>query len=589
MRAFIDFSSSLDQAQQALRAYFHEPLDILVAHTTEQVKPLLEKVDAYSKQGLWCVGYMRYEAAPAFDSAFKVHERRNPQSPLAYFGVFKTPSSVDLAQHLLHTNSTHQVKWSDIIAKPNFDSAMVQIHQAIAAGDFYQVNYTSNMHGEMSGDSASLFKAMQQAQPNAYAAFIQNEYEEVLSVSPELFFELQQGHILVRPMKGTAARGIDTADDEIKKSQLRQSAKEQAENVMIVDLIRNDVSRIAKTHTVKVNQLFNIQTLPTLFQMVSDVEADLQDHVGLSDVMQALFPCGSITGAPKVMAMKMIKQIEPEERGVYCGTVGVVRPGGDATFNVAIRTVTLQKTTNPMKQKALCGIGSGITFDASIAGEWQEWRHKKAFLERSSQNFSLLETMRFYKGQLHQVQHHLDRMALAAQHFGFVFNRFEIEQQLQEQSLTWGQGAQRIRLLLEKNGQIKLEHFDLSASPEVAQVQWAATAFEMADSEFVRFKTTHRAHYDFYSPTNPAIFDTLLYNHHGEITEFTRGNIALFLDGVWYTPPLSCGLLNGIERQVLLDKGLLKERKLYRKDLEQAQGMAFMNSLRGWLMAQLVG
>lgn len=589
MRAFIDFSSSLDQAQQALRAYFHEPLDILVAHTTEQVKPLLEKVDAYSKQGLWCVGYMRYEAAPAFDSAFKVHERQNPQSPLAYFGVFKTPSSVDLAQHLLHTNSTHQVKWSDIIAKPNFDSAMVQIHQAIAAGDFYQVNYTSNMHGEMSGDSASLFKAMQQAQPNAYAAFIQNEYEEILSVSPELFFELQQGHILVRPMKGTAARGIDTADDEIKKSQLRQSAKEQAENVMIVDLIRNDVSRIAKTHTVKVNQLFNIQTLPTLFQMVSDVEADLQDHVGLSDVMQALFPCGSITGAPKVMAMKMIKQIEPEERGVYCGTVGVVRPGGDATFNVAIRTVTLQKTTNPMKQKALCGIGSGITFDASIAGEWQEWRHKKAFLERSSQNFSLLETMRFYKGQLHQVQHHLDRMALAAQHFGFVFNRFEIEQQLQEQSLTWGQGAQRIRLLLEKNGHIKLEHFDLSASPEVAQVQWAATAFEMADSEFVRFKTTHRAHYDFYSPTNPAIFDTLLYNHHGEITEFTRGNIALFMDGVWYTPPLSCGLLNGIERQVLLDKGLLKERKLYRKDLEQAQGMAFMNSLRGWLMAQLVG
>lgn len=589
MRAFIDFSSSLDQAQQALRAYFHEPLDILVAHTTEQVKPLLEKVDAYSKQGLWCVGYMRYEAAPAFDSAFKVHERQNPQSPLAYFGVFKTPSSVDLAQHLLHTNSTHQVKWSDIIAKPNFDSAMDLIHQAIAAGDFYQVNYTSNMHGEMSGDSASLFKAMQQAQPNAYAAFIQNEYEEVLSVSPELFFELQQGHILVRPMKGTAARGIDTADDEIKKSQLRQSAKEQAENVMIVDLIRNDVSRIAKTHTVKVNQLFNIQTLPTLFQMVSDVEADLQDHVGLSDVMQALFPCGSITGAPKVMAMKMIKQIEPEERGVYCGTVGVVRPGGDATFNVAIRTVTLQKTTNPMQQKALCGIGSGITFDASIAGEWQEWRHKKAFLERSSQNFSLLETMRFYKGQLHQVQHHLDRMALAAQHFGFVFNRFEIEQQLQEQSLTWGQGAQRIRLLLEKNGQIKLEHFDLSASPEVAQVQWAATAFEMADSEFVRFKTTHRAHYDFYSPTNPAIFDTLLYNHQGEITEFTRGNIALFLDGVWYTPPLSCGLLNGIERQVLLDKGLLKERKLYRKDLEQAQGMAFMNSLRGWLMAQLVG
>lgn len=582
MRAFIDFASSLDDPQLALRAHFHSPVEILVAHQIEEVKPLLEKLDVFAKQGFWCVGYMRYEAAPAFDKAFIVHAKQNSQSPLAYFGVFKEPHSIGQALDSQQPNHPYQVRWDETIAKPDFEHCMQQIHHAIAAGDFYQVNYTSNMHGEMTGDSASLFKAMHQAQPNAYAAFIQNEYEEVLSVSPELFFQLNQGHILVRPMKGTAARGLDAQDDELKKKQLRQSAKEQAENVMIVDLIRNDLSRIAKPHSVKVNQLFNIQTLPTLFQMVSDVEADLQDNLGLADVMQALFPCGSITGAPKVMAMKMIHQIEPEERGVYCGTVGVIRPGGDATFNVAIRTVTLQQN------RAQCGIGSGITFDASSTGEWQEWRHKRAFLERSSQSFSLLETMRFYQGQIHQKERHLNRMQEAATHFGFVFNRPIIEQQLQQESINWGQQTKRVRLLLDKTGQLKIEAYELTASPEVAQVVWANSAFEMADSEFVRYKTTHRGHYDYYTPKHATIFDTLLYNSHGEITEFTRGNVALFIDGVWYTPPLSCGLLNGIERQVLLEKGSLKERKLYRQDLDQAQGMAFMNSLRGWVMAQLV-
>ena len=196
--------------------------------------------------------------------------------------------------------------------------------------------------------------------------------------------------------------------------------------------------------------------------------------------------------------------------------------------------------------------------------------------------------MRFYQGQIHQKDRHFNRMQQAAVHFGFVFDRPLIEQQLQQASISWGQEGKRVRMLLAKTGQLTIETYELTASPEVAQVVWAPSAFEMADSEFVRYKTTHRSHYDYYTPKQAAIFDTLLYNSRGEITEFTRGNVALFIDGVWYTPPLSCGLLNGIERQVLLEKGSLKERKLYRQDLDQAQGMAFMNSLRGWVMAQLV-
>lgn len=582
MRAFINFASSLDNQQNAIRAYFSDPTEILMAHEIDQVQAVLEKVDAYSRQGFWCVGYLRYEAAPAFDHAFVVHHRKNKTLPLAYFGIFQQARALTEAVEFSASNAHYQVTWNKTIGKAEFEAQMQKIHEAIAAGDFYQVNYTSNMHGELKGDSIALFKAMHQAQPHAYAAYIQNEYEEVLSVSPELFFELKQGHILVRPMKGTAARGANTQEDDLRKTQLRASAKEQAENVMIVDLIRNDLSRIAKPHSVKVNHLFKIQTLPTLFQMVSDVEADLQDNLGTKEVMQALFPCGSITGAPKVMAMKMIHQIEPEERGVYCGTVGVVRPGGDATFNVAIRTVTLQKN------QAHCGIGSGITFDAKSDGEWQEWRHKRAFLERSSQSFSLLETMRFYQGEIYHQNLHLQRMQKAAQHFGFDFELGKIEHQLQKEKAVWGPEPQRIRLLLDQKGLCHIETYPLNPSPEVALVAWADSAFEMADSEFVRFKTTHRSHYDQYSPQQSHLFDTLLYNPNGEITEFTRGNVAVLMDGVWYTPPLSCGLLNGIERQYLLEKGQLKEKILYRKDVEQAQGMAFLNSLRGWVMAQLL-
>lgn len=575
MQVLLDFSAASPDQGGALRCAFDAPQQTLVAHTPEQVRPLLDAVDRLARQGLWCVGYLRYEAAPAFDAALTVHKS---DGPLAWFGVYAQarpwPEEVHAGQA--------EVQWQPPLDRADFDTNMARIHQAIADGDLYQINYTAPLHGELrQGSGPALFRALQRAQPGGYAAFIDSGFEQLLSVSPELFFDWDGERILARPMKGTAARGVDAADDQQMIAQLRASPKERAENVMIVDLIRNDLSRIAQPFSVKVPELFRIEALPTVFQMSSDVVASTRAGTTLTDVFTALFPCGSITGAPKVQAMRLIRELEPEPRGVYCGAIGVVRPGGHATFNVAIRTVTLQGTT------ARCGIGSGITADATAEGEWREWQTKRAFLERASQPFQLLETLRLEDGQLRDAPRHLARLARATQHFAYPYNAVEINAALAKLAQAHPQGLWRVRLLLDAAGQVTTQAFALEATPPHVRLQLAPTAFEAASSEFVRYKTTQRAHYEAMAPKDPAVFDTLLWNPQGELTECTRANIAVQLDGRWLTPPLRCGLLDGVARARYLQQGRLEEAVLRVEDLQRAQGLAVFNSLRGWMEAEL--
>jgi para-aminobenzoate synthetase/4-amino-4-deoxychorismate lyase len=434
----------------------------------------------------------------------------------------------------------------------------------------------------LQGEPRDLFMALRRAQPGGYAAFIEAGDEQVLSVSPELFFDWDGERILVRPMKGTAPRGATPQDDAALAARLRASPKERAENVMIVDLIRNDLSRVALPFSVQVPHLFQLQALPSVWQMTSDVLARTRPGTTLAAVFAALFPCGSVTGAPKVRAMHMIRALEPEPRGVYCGAVGVVRPGGAATFNVAIRTVTVQG------RAARCGIGSGITFDATAEGEWQEWRHKRAFLERASQPFELLETLALQEGGLRDAPEHLARLARAAAHFAYPWNATQAEATLIQLADAHAQGLWRVRLLLDAGGQLRAEAHALAPTPAPVRLALAATAFEAADSEFVRFKTTRRAHYDAFAPSLPGVFDTLLWNPQGELTECTRGNVAVQLDGRWLTPPLRCGLLDGIGRARYLREGRLEEAVVRVEDLPRATGLAFVNSLRGWMDAVLV-
>ena len=582
-QTLIDFAEPRGDGAARLRVAFGAPSRVLVARTADEVKPVLEAVEALSREGRWCVGYLRYEASAAFDPAFAVHAG---DGPLAWFGVH------DAAVPWPDAAGSHvpAVDWQAGLSRAAFDRNMQAIHRAIANGELYQLNYTAPLRAEFRGNARDWFMALLKAQPNGYAAFIDTGDEQVLSVSPELFFDWQGDRILARPMKGTAPRGATAVEDEAMALRLRTVPKERAENVMIVDLIRNDLSRIAQPFSVRVPRLFHTEALPTVWQMTSDVEARVRDGVSLVNVFSALFPCGSITGAPKVSAMRMIRDLEPEARGVYCGAVGVVRPGGHATFNVPIRTVTLRGN------QARCGIGSGITADAQADAEWDEWRHKRAFLGRgraavssaAMTSFELLETLALVDGALRDAPAHLARMQKAAAHFAYAWNEADVTACLDRLTDAHSTGSWRVRLLLDAQGQPRAEAFAMDVPPPRVQLQLAARAFDEADSEFSRFKTTRRAHYEAFAPTSAGVFDTLLWNRHGEITECTRGNIALLLDGRWVTPPLRCGLLDGIGRAHRLHSGELAEAVVRVDDLPRVQAFAFVNSLRGWLDADLL-
>ena len=544
---------------------------------------MLDAVQAAALQGRWCVGYVRYEAAPAFDAALAVHDA---DGPLAWFAVYDEALPWPQPRPAA---ASPQVQWQAPLPRPAFDAALTTLLKGIARGEYYQVNFTAPMSGMVSGAAsldaaAALFCALQRAQPGGYAAFLDTGDEQVLSVSPELFFDWRAGHLLTRPMKGTAARGATPEHDAAQADALRNSPKERAENVMIVDLLRSDLSRIAWPFSVRVSALFHTEALPAVWQMTSDVQARTRAGCTLADVFAALFPCGSVTGAPKVRAMQAIRALEPEPRGIYCGAVGVVQPGTNgirATFNVPIRTVTLRGNA------AHCGIGSGITSGSVAESEWQEWRHKQAFLERASMPFGLLETLALENGRLRHASLHLQRMAAAAARFGYPWDVAQVQKSLHDLAQTHSQGLWRVRLLLDAAGCFSARAHAMEPSPLQVCLQLADRPLQAAHGEFVRFKTTRRAHYDAFTPTAPGVFDSVLWNAEGEITECTRGNVAMLIDGRWVTPPLACGLLPGVGRALALKNGTLTEAVVRVDELPRVQGWAFLNSMRGWISARI--
>ena len=598
----LDFADPRDSTAPRLRHHFTAPRELLIATQPSEVHSVLAAVQAAAEQGAWCVGALSYEAASAFDSAFCTHAA---DEPLAWFAVYDAPQPwpADGAD----TANAPTLHWHTLPERATFDAALNHIHQSIAAGEFYQVNYTAQTQARVenadSHTASALFAALQRAQPGGYAALLDmgigTDARQVLSVSPELFFDWrsnpqssESGDILTRPMKGTAPRGATPEADAAQSAALRASPKERAENVMIVDLLRNDLSRIAQPHSVQVPVLFHTEALPAVWQMTSDVQARTRPGTQLADVFAALFPCGSITGAPKVRAMQAIAQLESAPRGIYCGALGVVWPDEAAgagairaTFNVPIRTLVLQG------QQVRCGIGSGITSGAQADAEWREWQHKRAFAVRASAPFDLLETLALVDGQFRHLDAHLERLQRAAVHFNYRFDALAVQLYLYHFAAAHPQSAWRVRLLLDAAGQPRAEAFALHATAAPVRLQLATRPFTEAHSEFVRYKTTRRAHYAAFAPNPaqaPGIFDTVLWNEAGEITESTFGNIAVLLDGHWVTPPLSCGLLPGVGRAVLLEQGRLQEAVVRLQDLPRVQGWAFINSLRGWLAAEMV-
>lgn len=596
LSALIDFANPWQPAAPRLRQAFGTPLQVLQAWQPGEVPALLHAVEQAARAGHWCVGALRYEAAPAFDAALAVHEVPAQQTvPLVWFAVYDAPLPWP-QQGAADAQPDASVDWADPLPRTDFDAALARIQQGIAEGRFYQVNYTAPLTGRLhAGTPQALFAALQRAQPGGYAALLDMGEVQALSVSPELFFDWRagadgSGAILTRPMKGTAARGATPEADAQREQRLRASPKERAENVMIVDLLRNDLSRLAQPGSVQVPRLLQTQALPTVWQMTSDVQAATRAGTQLADVFAALFPCGSVTGAPKVEAMRAIRQLEAGARGIYCGAVGVVRPDPHkgagamaATFNVPIRTLELQGS------EVRCGIGSGIVWGAEPDAEWREWAAKRAFVERASQPFELLETLALEEGALRHHAAHLARLQRAAGHFGYAFDQAAVQLCLDGLARAHPSGLWRVRLLLDAQGGARAQAFALAPTATPVLLAMADRPFAHAHSEFVRHKTTRRAHYAaFAPPPGSGVFDTLLYNEAGEITETTFGNVAALLDGRWITPPQACGLLPGVGRAELLRTGRLVEQALTLADLPRVQGWAFVNSLRGWLPARLV-
>ena len=576
----------------------HQPLRWLVAHDPTQVAGLLDAAHDLARAGHWLVGWVAYEAAPGLDDCLPV-KALPPGQPYAVWAVF-TPDQVTPGDPAnLPATAVVQAwsanDWSSDLDEPQATQRIERIRELIRDGEVYQVNLTSRLRSDFQGGPAAIepfFDALRRSQPEGYGLMLDARAASrspgvVLSVSPELFFDWDGEVITTRPMKGTAARGNDTATDQAAAEHLRSSQKERAENLMIVDLLRNDLSRIAELGSVKVPSLFDLEALPTVWQMTSTITARTRAGLQLSEAFAALFPCGSVTGAPKRQAMHHIARLETGSRGVYCGAVGLMSPGGRVTFNVPIRTVLLHTPPPPAPWTAHCGIGSGITLDARADGEWREWQAKRGFLDRASQPFELLESMRLEGGRLHRLEAHLARLSAAARHFGHHLDEGQIRQALGALVATHPVSTFKVRLLSAANGDVRAEAAPLPpASSTPQRVALAKQAMPPAD-DFIRHKTTRRQAYaPFAAP--PGCFDTLLFNAAGELTEFTIGNLALKLGGRWWTPPLSSGLLAGVMRAELIAQGELAERVLTREDLAQAEGIELINSVRGRVPVTLV-
>ncbi len=580
----------------------------MVAWRLEEVRPVLEQVTEMAKSGHLLVGYVAYEAAPAFDAALMCSPPTDGL-PLVCFAAYPpSASSVTVRPRGEFMTGVWRQADQDENNKFNgrsgtnaafddrFAADMARIHADIADGRYYQVNYTSRLKAPFVGDGAACFDALRQHQPGAYSFFLDFSRWQICSVSPELFFHWQpaksdgqSGQITTRPMKGTAPRALDPLADQQNAASLHQSAKDRAENLMIVDLLRNDLSRLAETGTVSVSGLFDVAAWATVWQMTSTVTARTRPGIGLPDIFAALFPCGSVTGAPKASAMQTITELEPTPRGVYCGAVGLVLPGGEARFNVAIRTVLVDQA----KQQASYGVGSGIVWDSSVAGEAAEWRVKQRLLGLACPDYELLETLLWRRERYRWRAEHLARLAASARQLDFVFDERQIQRALDAHSARFETDTcYRVRLTLAPDGKIHLTteplhkplHQSIHKSLPMAlhsgkQLIGLAQQPVNSGNPWLRHKTSRRQIYE--SLALPGDFDTLLWNERREITEFTRGNVVVKRDGKLWTPALTCGLLAGTERAKLLARGVLREGIISVDEIQDADAIWFINSVRG--------
>ncbi|MBN1996214.1 aminodeoxychorismate synthase component I [candidate division KSB1 bacterium] len=549
---------------------FSDPVKIVIAKSIQSVIPVLKKTAyAVENHGLFAAGFIAYEAAPAFDACLQVKE--NTGFPHVWFGLYRTPQKINLshAAKVIKFSS----EWKSCLSENDYLSAIHQIKNYIARGETYQVNFTMRLKTGDLFDPLSLFLQLMHAQDSGYSALIRGDNYSIMSASPELFFRLDGENILSQPMKGTAPRGLWFKQDLEFAEALRASIKDRAENVMIVDMVRNDLGRIAKTGSVGVRSLYDIQKFATVWQMTSTVEA--KTSAGLPEIFHAMFPPASITGAPKPRTMKIIAELEKEPRKIYTGCIGYYAPGRKAQFNVAIRTIL----TDHHRQISEYGVGGGIVWDSVPSAEYRECQTKARILSYSQPEFQLLETVLWIPPVgIFLQDEHLSRLSNSAKYFNFKFDLEEFRKNLADYTAGLRKSQCVIRICLSKDG---VPHFESRPRGKNKRHRICLSRYPIDENNaFLYHKTTHRHLYDRLLNDHPGYDNVLLWNQKGEITESCIANVLFATQDGFITPPVRCGLLAGTYRSYMLKQGLLKEKVIRMDELELYPEFYLINSVR---------
>ena len=567
----------LQDAQGSRWLGFSNPVQIVSASRHGEIGEKLAQVEAaVNGDGLFAAGFISYEASPAFDSALKVRQASN--LPLLWFGLYERAVEMDEPGW----RSGYSLgQWRPSIERDAYNRAFGEIKEHIASGHTYQVNYTFRLRTRFEGDPWALFGDLALAQQAQYAAFVDTDTFAICSASPELFFQLDGAALVSKPMKGTVGRGRTLAEDNEFAEWLRHSQKNRAENVMITDMIRNDMGKVRNIGSVRVPRLFDVECYPTIWQMTSTVTSNT--HASLAEIMTSLFPCASITGAPKVRTMQIIAALETAPRGIYTGCIGYIAPGRRAQFNVAIRTVLVDKSAG----RAEYGVGGGIVWDSDPDEEYLECQTKAGILTKRWPEFELLESLLWTPSDGYfLLEHHLRRLADSAAYFRFALDLAGLREKLAAYESSLPPEQQKVRLLLGREGEVLLQASGIGSQGSVRL--GLATRPVNSGNIFLFHKTTQRDIYESLRAGRPDCEEVLLWNEHGQITEGTTANVVAKIGGEMITPPVECGLLGGTFRRHLLDRGIVREEIITREDLREAQAVYLVNSVRKWREAIFV-
>ncbi len=579
--------------------YFSNPHKVLQADSIPDVRETLQDVEnLVNANGWYAAGFVSYEAAPAFDSALRVLD--SDGFPLIWFGLYAEPQVLQTSEILKDLRGLPPYNWQPSVERESYNTAIEKIKDAIARGQTYQVNYTMRLgtdfetggkadietDNRMRADEGAwqLFLHLAKSQ-NKYAAYINTGSHIICSASPELFFKLDGDRIFSNPMKGTVKRGRTTQEDKTQAEWLHHSIKNRAENVMIVDMVRNDLGRIVRVGSVHVPELFKVEKYSTLFQMTSTVQA--KTDASLTEIFSALFPCASITGAPKVSTMKIISELETTPRKIYTGSIGYIFPNRKVQFNVAIRTALIDKE----KKQVEYGVGGGIVWDSTSADEYSEALLKARVLTERPHEFSLFETMLWTPGEgFFLLEKHIARMEDSANYFDYPFSKEKLGDLL-TQIASGFTSQKRVKVSLNRFGEFSKEVKDFHSENKVFKVHLAEQPIDSSNLFFFH-KTTRRNIYPALSgaksPKEPNNYDDiLLFNEKDELTEFTIGNLVVEMYGGLFTPPISCGLLAGTFRARLMETNQVRERVVRKDELDECAKIFLVNSLRKWAQVEI--